>query len=1314
MARVSNIVALKVSDIMFHHTIIGNSPCEYMVLRFEKLKNAEVTRVDPNISQFTVRPTNPTPYCYAPCMSAPTVPNSNATGCAGKKHNEKCVWDCNTNYYKADNVRSNDLMCNNGTWRLGLNPLGSQTLCLPPCGVPSIANDNDTAMALCDQTVHNRACNWACDTYTRESKTALIHESGSWVVNTSHFSEQCQHGPQRGLPSLACHQLSEIDQHHQAPKNMARLAVSIVQIQSTTDRVLLSPAPGVNGTLKSVYRRDDVVPPSQLLRTHMLIGNALSMWKQAKTATWFVRRATPQAQRTCGMSVIVAIGTRNTLTGPAPPHTLATQTRVRIYQPAPFSTPRASLPATTRHTASPARGKVWIITFPILGQFEIGSGYPIRTCLRPCTTKAPVNNSAANAHCINTRGNRSTCIWSCPSNWRQEGSAKAVCTDGTWETDADWACQAPCTTAPTFIANASCTVHHRPDIRRQCGLIPCHHCSLRKLTANLSSCIGTQDESTCPWQCILYWLEQGPTTIKSLWRHPFGWVGYAGQSLQEHRERTRLHMGLRRQLDTTRLECYELPHNQKSQWTLQGTQICVPPGVSAPVIANGAGIAACANTSVEGRCYWGCTAPWRPAYDLPGSTVSNFTTCKQGLSTSAWDLVASQKCFQACSTQPTILHLNQTKSNCVNTQHGKTCARFCQTDYIASGSTTLTCNEGRWQYTDQICYAPCRSSSLPDIEFISSVAAATTLHGTSVGWSCRPNHIRTGPTTILCSNGAWQVLPTMQCFPPCGPLPLPNFKGQPCLADPTFANRDASQYQDQCKAVRTSFSNPSYHFTNLEGAKCAVKRLSPSYVPNGNAQMTCSTQGTWVRVWRRGVCTCALCHSPQNSQRGQCACEQVHTEWRDAFRKLLPGTFLRDRAKGFRGGRDRRGGVVGLLQFKRVEHFYQPRQTITPLNSARCKSGVWVTQPTCVLDPEKVNCLTADPGGANYQGIRPCCGDNLACLQGNIPAFFFEEECTIPCKPGCQLVNLDKGKSEVVCNWGVWSRGRCSSLAECKSDPFIDGNDCAGAPCLNLPSGYICQSANETDETFVSQLINAGKLQCNRTNFRYYRLDSDCGCGSMLNSYDAIEDAIKDAAAYGSDKSIYKDQVEVMKYVCTSNFLSFYLIFKNAVDTSDKKAQDIAENVENALDDPSASIRTVCNGNRAFGRHGKHRHDRLLLLGHCSSSGSARVLGFPEFQSMESEKIIIKKENQESSVADMAGVSDGEGPAPVPQSPVMEFSALNSPAKASSSTTTLQPKEVVVQEQRPVETVISSGTSTQPQAEGTHPKRVYRLDSIAC
>eukprot|EP00808_Paulinella_micropora_P011045 g37689.t1 len=33
MARVSNIVALKVSDIMFHHTIIGNSPCEYMVLR---------------------------------------------------------------------------------------------------------------------------------------------------------------------------------------------------------------------------------------------------------------------------------------------------------------------------------------------------------------------------------------------------------------------------------------------------------------------------------------------------------------------------------------------------------------------------------------------------------------------------------------------------------------------------------------------------------------------------------------------------------------------------------------------------------------------------------------------------------------------------------------------------------------------------------------------------------------------------------------------------------------------------------------------------------------------------------------------------------------------------------------------------------------------------------------------------------------------------------------------------------------------------------------------------------------------------------
>eukprot|EP00808_Paulinella_micropora_P014580 g50715.t1 len=32
MARVSNIVALKVSDIMFHHTINGNSPCEYMVL----------------------------------------------------------------------------------------------------------------------------------------------------------------------------------------------------------------------------------------------------------------------------------------------------------------------------------------------------------------------------------------------------------------------------------------------------------------------------------------------------------------------------------------------------------------------------------------------------------------------------------------------------------------------------------------------------------------------------------------------------------------------------------------------------------------------------------------------------------------------------------------------------------------------------------------------------------------------------------------------------------------------------------------------------------------------------------------------------------------------------------------------------------------------------------------------------------------------------------------------------------------------------------------------------------------------------------
>jgi len=41
MARVGNIVALKVSDIMFQHTTIGNSPCEYIVLRFEKLKNAE-------------------------------------------------------------------------------------------------------------------------------------------------------------------------------------------------------------------------------------------------------------------------------------------------------------------------------------------------------------------------------------------------------------------------------------------------------------------------------------------------------------------------------------------------------------------------------------------------------------------------------------------------------------------------------------------------------------------------------------------------------------------------------------------------------------------------------------------------------------------------------------------------------------------------------------------------------------------------------------------------------------------------------------------------------------------------------------------------------------------------------------------------------------------------------------------------------------------------------------------------------------------------------------------------------------------------
>eukprot|EP00808_Paulinella_micropora_P018147 g74244.t1 len=1507
-----------------------------------------------NISQFSVTPTNPTRFCYAPCTSAPNVPNSNIAGCAGKKHGEKCVWDCNTNYYKLDGVRNADLTCFNGTWSFSSTTikLGSQTLCLAPCGIPSIANDNDAAMALCDQTMHGGTCNWACDTYyTRIQNSPNIScQSGSWVLNTSHFcTPPCAANPViANSAGMSCaNTVHNADctvscaTNFTKSANTVRCVSGIWQLTNPTvecmapctsnptvqegassfvmkcgikkhsetcsfncqNTIEYRPSAPFTCT-KGLWNSQRCVQTGRCGSTQPTVTNAEADWKcpvNVETGenctlscangyspgatgvrylcingSWYPKypNGANAAAHTCNPDPCPYLPANSIRFAKS----FASCNNTAHGQSCSWQCLDYHVPAVTPDTAS--------LAIPCnLGQFQIGGDYPVRTCLRPCTSKPNVTNSAANSHCINTLGNGSTCIWSCPSNWRQEGSSVAVCNNGTWDEDANRECLAPCTSAPNFIANSG----------------------------NLNACIGTQDSSACLWQCLPNWLEQGPTTIKCTngqWEEstayqciapcddiPLTGLGSLGKACKntENGQECVWDCAVNwTQQGENVVSCGA--KNGQSQWALKGTQMCVPPCVSAPAIANGAGIAACANTSIEGRCYWSCTGTWRPAYDLPGSTVSNFTTCKQGLSTSAWDLVGTQKCFQACSSQPTILYLNQTKSNCINTQHGKTCALFCLNDYILSGSTTLTCNEGQWQYTDQVCYAPCRSTILPVIEFISSVAAATTLHGTSVGWSCRLNHIQTGPATIQCSNGVWQVLPAMQCFPPCGPLPLPNFGGlsdtkcnqtlhlnnctifplsasfvpgayctggtrnnmdppaqvqcingvwqpteaqclKPCEADPTFDNRDPSQYNDQCKAVPTALSG-SYHWTNLQGAKCAVKCQSPSYVPNGNAQMTCSAQGTWVSEYGAQVCVPAPCVTPlpilnavsvlvnkciQNGgtpsgsscQGPFCAVGQkafvgdvtaavvssvacnlsvwnlpANVKCLETPCQTAPtvGNAKISSLNACVGTRSQQNCTIQCLS-----EFYMAvvsKTDYTRLNNATCKSGVWVTQPTCVLDPEKVNCLDADPGGANYLGIRPCCGDDQACLIGSrTPAFFFEDKCTIPCKPGYQLVNKDTGNSEVVCNWGVWTRGRCSSLVECTSDEFkpdcVDmdecaiegGNDCGGATCLNLPSGYICQSANETDETFVSQLINTGKLQCNRTNFRrniritadqhgqttvqpnqlqlintgklqcnrtnfrYYRLDTDCGCANILNNYDAIEDAIKDAASAGSDNNIYKDQVEVMKYVCTSNFLSFYLIFKNAVD-SDKKAQDIADNVENTLDDPSASIRTVCNGDRAFGfidlkktdscttqlnaQIAKKEEDtsdtNMTDYYYLALVAVAGVVGFLIFRKWKAHRDQLKKEKVESAV-EGHGAEDGQAkstsaaqPASAlqpgaaagnassqPSSPslsssTLETSPLISPVDASSSRTIIaQPKEVVVQMQRPVETPVSSITATQPQ-----------------
>ncbi|XP_077996694.1 uncharacterized protein LOC144450002, partial [Glandiceps talaboti] len=457
---------------------------------------------------------------------------------------------------------------------------------------------------------------------------------------------------------------------------------------------------------------------------------------------------------------------------------------------------------------------------------------------------------------------------------------------------------------------------------------------------------------------------------------------------------------------------------------------CPADCVALPTPAVGTGslstTAATSGTTVTLTCASGHTAV--------GGVIS--ATCTAG----SWDPPALSECLQDCSslTVPANGVLSTT-----DVTTGTSVEITCNTGYLLSGISPITCNDGDWSGPVPTCPADCVALPTPAVGTGSlSTTAATS--GTTVTLTCASGHTAVGGViSATCTAGSWDPPALSECLQDCSSLTVP--------ANGVLSTTDVMSGTSVEITCNTGYSLSGISpITCNDGdwsgpvptcpADCFA--LPTPAVGTGSLSTTAATSGTTVTL------TCASGHTAVG---GVISATCTAGSWDPpALSECLQDcSSLTDPANGVLSTTDVTSGTS-------VEITCNTGYSLSGISPITCNDGDWSGPvPTCPAVPNNPLCtLPCFYGVCRYINMSPTCD----CF----PGYFLHPYLPFPC------LDIDE------CNLG---------LHECTQY------------CFNTPGSYICSCWSGYD-------LNVDGKTCIDIDECYHELD-DCtqGCDNTPGSY---------------------------------------------------------------------------------------------------------------------------------------------------------------------------------------------------------------------
>ena len=135
----------------------------------------------------------------------------------------------------------------------------------------------------------------------------------------------------------------------------------------------------------------------------------------------------------------------------------------------------------------------------------------------------------------------------------------------------------------------------------------------------------------------------------------------------------------------------------------------------------------------------------------------------------------SLTCLSPCTSSLTSMtNASWDKSpSASNTKHGSIATLNCNTNYVAGGSKTATCDNGSWSYSGTLtCYSPCSGNptTISNSNTTWTFNNSNKIHGSTATANCNTNYVMTGTQyKYTCNNGSWNFNQgnNMVCNAPC-------------------------------------------------------------------------------------------------------------------------------------------------------------------------------------------------------------------------------------------------------------------------------------------------------------------------------------------------------------------------------------------------------------------------------------------------------------------------------------------------------------------------------------------------------------------